>query len=176
MKLPLGCCLHPLVFKLLFIEDYVFELSLGEAEEKPMTFKERIEFAKNSVKDILRKISVYIIVVIGIGSLIHEYVPEEALKSIMNSAGFLSVSLAVIIGVLLYSNSAGILPVIQEPIDKGIPIGTALAFMMAATALSFPEFVILKQIMNPKLIAIFAGIVSVSIIIAGYLLNIIYVG
>jgi Predicted permeases len=148
------------------VEEYVFKLSFGEAEEKPMTFKERIEFAKNNVKDILRKISVYIIVVVGIGSLIRGYVPEEALKSIMNSAGFLSVSLAVIIGVLLYSNSAGILPVIQELIDKGVPIGTALAFMMATTALSFPEFVILKQIMNPKLIAIFAGIVSVSIIIA----------
>ena len=94
----------------------------------------------------------------------------------MNSAGFLSVSVAVIIGVLLYSNSAGILPVIQELIDKGMPIGTALAFMMAATALSFPEFVILKQIMNPKLVDIFAGIVSVSIIIAGYLLNIIFGG
>jgi len=156
------------------IEDYVFELSFGEAEEKPMTFKERIEFAKNNVKDILRKISIYIIIAIGIGSFIHGYVPEEAIKSIMNSAGFLSVPLAVIIGVPLYSNSAGILPVIQALIDKGVPIGTALAFMMATTALSFPEFVILKQIMKPKLIAIFAGIVSVSIIIAGYLFNIIF--
>jgi hypothetical protein len=82
--------------------------------------------------------------------------------------------LAVIIGVPLYSNSAGILPVIQALIDKGVPIGTALAFMMATTALSFPEFVILKQIMKSKLIAIFAGIVSVSIIIAGYLFNIIF--
>ena len=156
------------------VEDYVFELQFGETQEKEMSFKERIDFAVQNVKDILKRISIYIVVAIGVGSFIHGYVPEETIRNIMSSTGFLSIPLAVIIGVPLYSNSAGVLPVIQALIGKGVPIGTALAFMMATTALSVPEFVILKQIMKPKLIAVFAFIVAVSIIVAGYLFNFIF--
>jgi uncharacterized membrane protein YraQ (UPF0718 family) len=116
----------------------------------------------------------YIIVAIGVGSFIHNYVPEETVRELMKSAGFLSVPVAVLVGVPLYSNSAGVLPVIQALIEKGVPIGTALSFMMATTALSVPEFVILKQIMKPKLIFMFAGIVSISIVIAGYLFNLLF--
>jgi Predicted permeases len=101
-------------------------------------------------------------------------VPEETVRKLMSSAGFLSVPVAVLVGVPLYSNSAGVLPVIQALIEKGVPIGTALSFMMATTALSVPEFVILKQIMKPKLIFMFAGIVSISIVIAGYLFNLLF--
>jgi len=156
------------------IEDYVFELKFGEVQEKEISFKDRINFALGNLKEILKKVSPYIIVAIGVGSFIHNYVPEETVRKLMNSAGFLSVPVAVLIGVPLYSNSAGILPVIQALIEKGVPIGTALSFMMATTALSAPEFVILKQIMKPKLIFMFAGIVSISIVIAGYLFNLLF--
>ncbi|WP_297888665.1 permease [Sulfurihydrogenibium sp.] len=153
------------------IEDYVFELKFGESQIQELSFKERLEFAYHNVKNILKKIWLYIIVAIGIGGFIHGYVPQDIVENISKNAGVFSVPLAVLIGIPLYSNAAGILPVIQALILKGVPIGTALAFMMATTALSFPEFMILKQIMKPKLIAIFASIVGISIIIVGYLLN-----
>jgi hypothetical protein len=156
------------------IEDYVFELKFGEVQEQKLSFKDRINFAFDNLKGILKRLSPYIIVAIGAGSFIHSYVPEETVRKLMKSAGFLSVPVAVLIGVPLYSNSAGILPVIQALIEKGVPIGTALAFMMATTALSMPEFVILKQIMKPKLIIIFASIVSISIMIVGYLFNFLF--
>lgn len=156
------------------IEDYVFELKFGEVQEQKLSFKDRINFAFDNLKGILKRLSPYIIVAIGAGSFIHSYVPEETVRKLMSSAGFLSVPVAVLIGVPLYSNSAGILPVIQALIEKGVPIGTALAFMMATTALSMPEFVILKQIMKPKLIFIFASIVSISIMIVGYLFNFLF--
>jgi len=156
------------------IEDYVFELKFGDVQEKEISFKDRINFALGNLKEILKKVSPYIIVAIGVGSFIHNYVPEETVRELMKSAGFLSVPVAVLVGVPLYSNSAGVLPVIQALIEKGVPIGTALSFMMATTALSVPEFVILKQIMKPKLIFMFAGIVSISIVIAGYLFNLLF--
>ncbi|AAC07358.1 permease [Aquifex aeolicus] len=156
------------------IADYVFQVKLGQTQIKEMTFKERLEFAKNNVKEILGKIWIYIIIAIGIGGFIHGYVPQDIVERVAKTAGLIAVPLAVLIGIPLYSNAAGILPVIQALIAKGVPLGTALAFMMATTALSFPEFMILKQIMKPKLIAFFAGIVGISIIAVGYLFNFIF--
>lgn len=153
------------------ILDYVFEMKMGQTKEKSLTFKQRVEFALSNVKDILEKIYVYILIAIGIGGFIHGYVPEEMLQTITKSSQIWSVPLAVLIGVPLYSNSAGIIPVIQVLVEKGVPVGTALAFMMATTALSLPEFIILKQIMKIKLIVIFATIISVSIVVVGYLIN-----
>ncbi len=158
------------------IEDYIFELKIGESEIKSLTFKERIEFAKSNVIDILKKIGIYIFIAIGIGGFIHGYVPQDIIENIMKHTGIFAVPFAVIVGVPLYSNSAGVLPIIAALIEKGVPIGTALSFMMATTALSFPEFLILKQVMKPKLIVIFASIVSISIIIAGYIFNILFGG
>nr|BAU79806.1 putative permease [uncultured Aquificaceae bacterium] len=155
------------------IEDYVFELKFGEGQIEELTIKERLKFAYNNVNEIFKKIWIYIVIAIGIGGFIHGYVPQDVIESISKNTGIFAVPLAVLIGIPLYSNSAGILPVIQALILKGVPIGTAIAFMMATTALSFPEFMILKQIMKPKLIAIFALIVGLSIIISGYILNLI---
>jgi len=156
------------------IAEYVFQVKLGKTQIKEMSFKDRIEFAKNNVKEILGKIWIYIVIAIAIGSFIHGYVPQDVVERIGKTAGFLAVPLAVLIGIPLYSNAAGILPVIQALIAKGVPLGTALAFMIATTALSFPEFMRLKQIMKPRLIAIFAGIVGVSIIAVGYLFNVVF--
>ncbi len=156
------------------IADYVFQVKMGETKEKEMSFKERIDFAWGNVKEIVGKIWIYILIAIAIGGFIHGYVPQELMEKVMKGSNIWSVPLAVLIGIPLYSNSAGILPVIQALVEKGVPIGTALAFMMATTALSFPEFLILKQIMKVKLIAIFASIVGVSIIIVGYLFNIVF--
>lgn len=156
------------------VEDYIFQLKVGEANERELTLKERLNYAVKNVKAIVSRIWLYIIVAIGIGGFIHGYVPENFLEGVLKGIGFLSVPLAVVIGVPLYSNSAGILPVMQALISKGVPLGTALAFMMATTALSLPEFMILKQVMKPKLIAMFVGIVSTSIVIAGYLFNFLF--
>ncbi len=156
------------------IESYVFEVKLGAQSRQSMTMKDRIEHSINNVKQIIGRIWIYIIVAIFIGGFIHGYVPQDFVEGIVKSGGLLAVPLATLIGIPLYSNSVGILPVIQALISKGVPIGTALAFMMATTALSFPEFIILKQIMKPRLIAIFATIVGSSIIVAGYLINFLF--
>ncbi|MCX7759863.1 MAG: permease [Hydrogenothermaceae bacterium] len=155
------------------IADYIFEIKMGETQEKEQTFRDRVNFALNNVKDILKKIWIYIVVAIGIGGFIHGYVPADLIENISKAAGILGVPIVTILGIPLYSNAAGTLPIIQPLIEKGVPIGTALAFMMSITALSFPEFLILKQIMKIKLIVIFALIVGISIIIAGYIFNII---
>ncbi|MFN3946472.1 MAG: permease, partial [Aquificaceae bacterium] len=138
------------------IESYVFEVKLGSQDIKSMTVKERIDYSLSNVKQILGKVWIYIIVAIFIGGFIHGYVPRDLVESVVKSGGFLAVPLATLIGIPLYSNSVGVLPVIQALISKGVPVGTALAFMMATTALSLPEFIILKQIMKPRLIAMFA--------------------
>lgn len=142
----------------------MFSIKLGEVEERKMTIRERIEFSYSNLKNILRKVGPYIVVAIGIGGFIHGYVPQDIVKSIMKHTGFFSVSFAVLICIPLYSNSAGVL----------VSMDIALAFMMAVTALSFPEFVILKQVMKSKLMAIFAVTVGISIITEGYLFNLLF--
>ncbi len=146
------------------IEDYVFGIKLCEVVERRMSFKDRIDFSLSNLRSILKKVWLYIVTAIGIGGFIHGYVPQDIVKSIMKHTGFFSVSFAVLICIPLYSNSAGVL----------VSMDIALAFMMAVTALSFPEFVILKQVMKPKLIAIFAVTAGISIIMARYLFNLLF--
>jgi len=155
------------------LAEYIFEVKMGQSQEKKLSLKERINFAFSTVKEIIGKIWIYILIAIGIGGFIHGYIPQDLVEKISSTSGILGVPLAVLLGIPLYSNAAGVLPVVQPLIEKGIPIGTALALMMSITALSFPEFLILKQIMKVKLIVIFASIVGVSIIISGYLFNLI---
>ncbi|RLJ70184.1 hypothetical protein BCF55_0450 [Hydrogenivirga caldilitoris] len=155
------------------IEDYVFQVQMGESEVKDISFKERLKLSLESVREIVGKVWIYILIAIGIGSFIHGYVPQDLIEKVAKASGIFGVPLAVVMGIPLYSNAAGVLPVIQPLIDKGVPIGTALAFMMSVTALSLPEFLILKQIMKVKLIAIFAGVVGTSIIVAGYIFNLV---
>lgn len=140
-------------------------------EQKFISIKQRINYGLKEAVDITKKLWYWILVGVGVGAIIHNYVPEVFVQNIIQKTGILSVPIAVILGVPMYGNSAGIVPVALALFEKGIPLGTALAFMMAITALSFPEAIILRRAMKLKLIAIFFGIVTLAIILSGYLLN-----
>ena len=143
------------------------------ANDPNMTWSDRFTYAKDYTWDIVKKVWPYILIGIGVGAWIHGYVPADFLAQYAGSDKWYAVPLAVLIGIPLYSNAAGIIPLIGALTEKGVAMGTTLAFMMAVTALSLPEFMILKRVMKTKLILIFAGIVGVGIMFTGYLFNII---
>ncbi|MGB9591103.1 MAG: permease [Candidatus Micrarchaeia archaeon] len=153
------------------VEDFVYEIRSKEIKEKQMTLNERIEFAKNEVKIIMKKVSPYVLIAIGVGAFIHGYVPVGFLAEIAGKDNPLAVPIAVMIGIPLYSNAAGTIPIVQALMSKGMAVGTALAFMMSVTALSFPEMLVLRRVLKPKLIAIFVGILFVAIMLVGLLFN-----
>jgi len=135
--------------------------------------KQRFSFGFKEAKDVLQKLWIFIAIGVAIGAVIHNYVPTSLIENLMLKLGFFGVPLAAIFGIPLYGNGSAILPIAVELFKKGVPLGTALAFMMSIVALSLPEAVILKRIMKPKLIGIYFGIVGLGIIIIGYLFNII---
>jgi uncharacterized membrane protein YraQ (UPF0718 family) len=156
------------------VEPFVFENSInGNIDLPKMFFKERVTYAIDYTKEIIKKVWVYIIIGIGIGAWIHGYLPADFLAQYAGSGKWYAVPLAVIIGIPLYSNAAGVIPLVSVLTEKGVAMGTTLAFMMSVTALSLPEFMILKKVMKTKLILIFAGIVGIGIIFTGYLFNLI---
>lgn len=138
-----------------------------------LNWKERIEYAKNYTLDIVKKVWLYVIIGVGLGAWIHGYVPADFLAQYAGSDKWYAVPLAVVIGIPLYSNAAGVIPLVGALTEKGVAMGTALAFMMAVTALSLPEFMILKKVMKTKLIIIFASVVGIGIIFTGYLFNVV---
>jgi uncharacterized membrane protein YraQ (UPF0718 family) len=165
------------VFKLeKYVEDWVFKVKGNnqDADDEKLSFEDRIKTGYTSVKDIVGKIWIYILIGIAVGAGAHGYVPEDFLSTLMGKAHWYSVPLAIVIGIPLYSNAAGIIPIVSVLIEKGVTLGTALAFMMSVIGLSLPEVIILKKVLKIQLIAIFVGIVAVGIIIVGYLLNFIY--
>lgn len=157
------------------IEDWVFQTPVGQAisEEKP-TWQERIHSGLNAVRDIVGKVWPYVVLGIAIGASIHGYVPENFLASFMGKGAWWSVPLAVLMGVPMYSNAAGIIPIVQALLSKGAALGTVLAFMMAVIALSLPEAIILRKVLKWKLIFVFFGIVAIGIILIGYLFNFLF--
>jgi uncharacterized protein len=134
-------------------------------------FKARLSFGVGEAFSIVKKLWIWILVGVGIGALIHNFIPQEAVQGIVGRAGFFSVPIAALIGVPLYGSCAAILPVAIVLFQKGFPLGTALAFMMAVSALSLPEAIMLRRVMKLKLIAIFFGITTLAIIFTGYLFN-----
>ncbi len=153
------------------VEGFVFgKAAEALAEQKP-GWKDRLAEAWGETTAILTRVWLYVLVAIGIGAFIHGYVPENFFVEYLGQGQWYAVPLATALGVPLYSNAAGIIPIIGALFDKGVPLGTALAFMMAVTALSFPEFVILRRVLKPVLLATFAGIVTVAIIVTGYAFN-----
>jgi len=154
-----------------YVEEYVYKMKLGQQEIKELTRKDRIEFAKENVKEVVQKIWLYLMIGIGVGALIHGWAPEELLAKYAGPENPFGVLVATVIAIPLYSNAMGTIPIAEALINKGVGIGTALAFMMATTALSFPEMILLKKVVKPKLIAIFVGIVGTGILIVGYLFN-----
>lgn len=157
-----------------YVEDFVWQLQAaqGGLEEK-LTWSERISRAWDSVKDIVGKVWLYVVVGIAVGAGIHGYVPESALAGIMGKQAWWSVPAAVLLGIPLYSNAAGVIPVVSALMEKGASLGTVLAFMMSVVGLSLPETIILRRVLKPQLIAVFIGVVAVAIIITGYLFNVV---
>jgi uncharacterized membrane protein YraQ (UPF0718 family) len=155
------------------VQDWVYEIRMatGPAAAQALNWHDRLAYAWQAVKDIVGKVWLYIIAGIALGAAIHGYVPEGAMAAIMGQKAWWSVPLAVILGAPIYSNAAGIIPVVQALLSKGASLGTVLAFMMSIIGISFPEIVILRRVLKPKLIAVFVGVVTVGIIIVGFLFN-----
>lgn len=156
------------------VEDWVFQINSGDAgpEERP-DGSARIRLGLDAMRDIVGKVWPYVLAGIAVGAGIHGYVPENFMASIMGKGAWWSVPLAVLAGVPMYSNAAGIIPIVQALLGKGAALGTVLAFMMAVIALSLPEAVILRKVLKPRLIAAFFGIVASGIVLIGYLFNLI---
>lgn len=156
------------------LEDLALKNGQSQNQEiSEISWKRRLNYAKNYTLHIIKKVWVYIIIGIGIGAWIHGYVPTDFLATYASADKWYAVPLAVIIGIPLYSNAAGVIPLVGVLTEKGVSIGTSLAFMMAVTGLSLPEFMILRKVMKLKLILIFAGIVAIGIIFTGYLFNLV---
>jgi len=154
------------------VEGFVFRKSnLPEMDLEQLTKKERIRVASESVKEIVRKVWIYVLIGVGIGALIHNVVPEEFITAILGVDKWYSVPLATLVGVPMYADIFGTLPIAEALVSKGVGIGTALAFMMAVTALSLPSIVMLKKVIKNKLLIVFVSIVVVGIMIIGFLFN-----
>ncbi len=158
------------------LEDWVREMArAAQAEEagipEGMSWPERFASGRHHVKEIVGKVWPYIIAGIAAGALIHGYVPEDFMASIMGREAWWSVPAAVLIGVPMYTNAAGIIPVVEALLAKGAALGTVLAFMMSVIALSLPEFIILRKVLKVELIAIFAGVVASGILLVGFVFN-----
>ncbi|WP_417885082.1 permease [Zunongwangia sp.] len=168
-KLKLESYLTPWVKEVL--ENAQREQDIFQAEKQ--TFKQRLPIIWAEVIKILKGIIPYVIIGIAIGGLMHGYIPEGFFEKYMDKDNLFAVPIATILAVPMYSNASGILPVVQVLVAKGIPLGTAIAFMMGVVGLSLPEAMLLKKVMTLKLIAIFFGVITLCIIISGYLFNII---
>lgn len=157
-----------------YVEDFVWQMqAVGGLPGEQLTWTERIQRAAQSVKEIVGKVWPYVVVGIAVGAGIHGYVPESALAGIMGKQAWWSVPAAVLLGVPLYSNAAGVIPIVSALMEKGASLGTVLAFMMAVVGLSLPEVIILRRVLKPRLIAVFVGTVAVAIIFTGYLFNLV---
>ncbi|MHB8994717.1 MAG: permease [Armatimonadota bacterium] len=158
-----------------WVEEWVYEIQgAGDGVEERLTWSGRIDHGLNSVRDIVGKVWPYILIGVGVGAGIHGYVPEGALVSIMGRGAWWSVPLAVLLGIPMYSNAAGIIPVVETLLAKGAALGTVLAFMMATIGLSLPEGIILRKVLKPQLIAVFFGVVGSGILLVGFLFNAIW--
>ncbi|MEW6118411.1 MAG: permease [Nitrospirota bacterium] len=155
-----------------WVEDYVYKIKTGQGQDIiKQAFRDRLQYAKWNTADILKKVWPYIIVAIGIGGFIHGYVPQDFLVRYAGPQNPFAVPVAVALGVPLYSNAAGIIPIVYALMEKGLSAGTVLAFMMAVTALSLPEMIILRKVLKVQMLGVFVGIMTVTIIAVGYLFN-----
>lgn len=159
-----------------YVEPWVYEVKAGQLElaEEKVSFADRINTGIDAVKEIVAKVWIYIVIGIAVGAGIHGYVPENFMAGLMGKSAWWSVPIAVILGVPMYSNAAGIIPIVQSLLEKGASLGTVLAFMMSVIGLSLPETIILKKVFKIQLIGIFIGVVATGIIIVGYLFNFIF--
>lgn len=157
------------------IEDWVTQANMADVEvkEEKLTWNDRVVYGWDAVKEIIGKVWIYVILGIAVGAGIHGFVPEGVMASIMGKGSWWSVPVSVLIGVPMYSNAAGVIPVVEALLGKGAALGSVLAFMMSVIALSLPEMVILRKVLKPRLIAVFVGVVACGILLVGYLFNMI---
>ncbi len=159
-----------------WVEGWVYQTPVGAAQaggEASVTWGERVRLGREAVKDIVGKVWPYVLGGIAVGAGIHGYVPQDFMASIMGKSAWWSVPLAVLIGVPMYSNAAGIIPIVQALLGKGAALGTVLAFMMSVIGLSLPEMIILRKVLKVPLIATFAAIVALGILVVGYVFNLV---
>lgn len=156
-----------------YVADWVYKTHAQQSQliEENMTLGQRITAAAEVVKEIVGKIWIYILIGIAVGAGAHGFVPDEYLAGALGNQNWYSIPLAILIGIPLYSNAAGIIPIVSVLIEKGVTLGTALAFMMSVIGLSLPEIIILKKVLKWQLIAIFIGVVAIGITIVGYIFN-----
>lgn len=153
------------------VERWVYEVEVGASAEERLTWSDRIRAGRDSVRSIVGKVWPFVVLGIAVGAGIHGYVPTGLMAQYLGADAWWSVPLAVLLGVPMYSNAAGIIPIIQALIGKGAALGSALAFMMSVIALSLPEMVILRKVLRPRLIATFVGVVATGIVAIGFLFN-----
>ncbi len=156
-----------------YVADWAYNIKSNQDDikEEKLTFYDRIQKGFESVREIVGKIWIYILIGIAVGAGAHKYVPQEFLASFLGKDSWYGVPLAILMGVPLYSNAAGVIPIVSVLIEKGVSLGTALAFMMSVIALSLPEIIILKKVLKWQLIAVFVGIVATGIVIVGFIFN-----
>ncbi|MDQ2093373.1 permease [Rhodalgimonas zhirmunskyi] len=157
-----------------YLQDWVREMNagpVGDLPEERLTLVDRLKVGMEQVREIVGKVWIWVLVGIGIGAAIHGYVPEAMMLKIMGGEAWWSVPAAVVVGVPMYTNAAGVIPIVEALLGKGAALGTTLAFMMSVIALSLPEMVILKQVLSYRLIAIFIAVVSAGILATGFLFN-----
>lgn len=165
-----------LLFGKMKLDKYLVDdlVATNEKVKKEVSYdgiKKRVYFGINEAISITKKIWLWVLMGVGIGAIIHNYIPSEVIKSIISSGGILAVPLAVLVGVPVYGSCAAIIPIAVVLFEKGVPLGTALAFMMSTSALSLPQAIILRRVVKLKLIAIFFGVVTIGIILTGYIYN-----
>lgn len=156
-----------------YVEDYVYQTKLHEIQAQELTVNDRIQFAKEQVLDIIKKVWLYILIGVLIGACIHNVIPEEIIHAVLGQDKWYSVPLATLVGIPMYADIFGTLPIAEALVAKGVGIGTVLSFMMAVTALSLPSLIMLKKVVKTKLLVIFTAIVTVGILIIGFSFNIV---
>lgn len=160
-----------------YLEDWVRKMqntqSAGNVGASAMSWAERIQHGFQHVREIVGKVWLYVVIGVGLGALIHGFVPEDFMASFMGKDVWWAVPAAVLLGVPMYTNAAGVIPIVQALLAKGAALGTVLAFMMSVIALSAPEMIILRKVLKPRLIATFIGVVATGILLVGYIFNLV---
>lgn len=154
-----------------YVEPFVYSNKLVDLDEEKLTRRDRLKYAGEQVLDIVKKVWLYILIGVGIGAAIHNWIPQEIITGVLGQDKWYSVLVATIVGIPMYADIFGTLPIAEALVGRGVGIGTVLAFMMGVTALSLPSMIMLKRVVKPRLLGIFFGIVSVGIVIIGYLFN-----
>lgn len=154
-----------------YIEEYVWGIKNSDIDYIRLTREERIYYSKEQVKEIIRRVWIYILIGVGIGAAIHNWIPQSAIEKVIGSYNPLAVILAALVGIPMYADIFGTLPIAEALLGKGVGVGTVLTFMMGVTALSLPSMIMLGKVVKPKLLWIFISIVTIGIILIGYIFN-----